>query len=264
MYASRTAAKVDSAAVQDGYQLYHHVFFFTRAGEWCVVQQGMNDDNRMARRYHWLSDTVVSFIDEPHEAVCCDARGETLNLVAHENDPVRRASAQLAAQKPEITLKALMQSGCRHAPRTSPKNFFRSRPNRGCRSSICRGGTRCGRSWTSRVRIFRRFCVKTYERAPENFEALLGIEGVGPKTLRALALASELVHGTPSTMRDPARFSFAHGGKDGTPFPVDRITYDKTIEIFNKAINRASIDRSEKVKAFQRLTAFSAPALGRS
>ena len=103
--------------------------------------------------------------------------------------------------------------------------------------------------------------MKTYERAPENFEALLGIEGVGPKTLRALALASELVHGTPATMRDPARFSFAHGGKDGTPFPVDRLTYDKTIEIFNKAINRSSIDRSEKVKAFQRLAKFSEPKL---
>src|SRR6267378_6884826 len=107
VYASRTAAKVDSAAVQDGYQLYHHVFFFTAGGDWCVVQQGMCDANRMARRYHWLSDSVKSFVDEPHEAVCCDARADTLNLVAHENDPVRRASAELAAQKPEVTLRAL-------------------------------------------------------------------------------------------------------------------------------------------------------------
>jgi hypothetical protein len=98
--------------------------------------------------------------------------------------------------------------------------------------------------------------VKTYERAPEDFESLLGIEGVGPKTLRALALASELVHGTPAAMRDPARFSFAHGGKDGTPFPVDKLTYDKTIENLNKAINRSAIDRSEKVKAFRRLARF--------
>jgi hypothetical protein len=95
--------------------------------------------------------------------------------------------------------------------------------------------------------------LKTYERAPQDFEALLGIPGVGPKTLRALALASELVHGTPASLRDPARFAFAHGGKDGTPFPVDRVTYDKTIEVLNKAINRATIDRSEKVSAFRRL-----------
>src|SRR6185503_12582484 len=104
VYASKTAAQVDSAAVQDGYQLYHHVFFFTGAGDWCVVQQGMNDATGMARRYHWLSDRVESFVDEPHEAVCCDARSETLNLVAHENDAVRRASAELASAKPEVTL----------------------------------------------------------------------------------------------------------------------------------------------------------------
>src|SRR5262245_3220266 len=107
VYASRTAAKVDSAAVQDGYQLYHHVFFFTSSGDWCIVQQGMSDASRTARRYHWLSDSVKSFVDEPHEAVCCDARGATLNLVAHENDAVRRASAELAAQRPEVTLAAL-------------------------------------------------------------------------------------------------------------------------------------------------------------
>src|SRR5262245_65401677 len=107
VYASRTAAKVDSAAVQDGYQLYHHVFFFTASGDWCVVQQGMSDASRTARRYHWLSDSVTSFVDEPHEAVCCDARAETLNLVAHENDRVRRASAELARQAPAVTLQAL-------------------------------------------------------------------------------------------------------------------------------------------------------------
>ena len=256
VYASRTAAKVDSAAVQDGYQLYHHVFFFTAAGEWCVVQQGMNDANRMARRYHWLSESVTSFVDEPHEAVCCDARGETLNLVAHENDSVRRASAQLAAQRPEVTLDALTRvrlkpdtTGAAQAGTTDVLPFLKMPARHMLFPEL-----------DVASRHLEKILVKTYERAPEDFETLLGIEGVGPKTLRALALASELVHGTPATMRDPARFSFAHGGKDGTPFPVDRITYDKTIEIFNKAINRAAIDRSEKVKAFHRLAKFAEPA----
>ena len=250
VYASRTAAKVDSAAVQDGYQLYHHVFFFTAAGEWCVVQQGMNDANGMARRYHWLSESVTSFVDEPHQAVCCDARGDTLNLVAHENDPVRRASAQLAGQKPEIALAALSRRGELSRPANGrhgdPRLPFLEMPSR----HMLRPELDVATPYLQKI------LVKTYERAPENFEALLGVEGVGPKTLRALALASELVHGTPAAMRDPARFSFAHGGKDGTPFPVDRITYDKTIEILNKAINRSAIDRSEKVKAFQRLATF--------
>lgn len=177
---------------------------------------------------------MTSFVDEPHQAVCCDARGETLNLVAHENDPIRRASAVLASQQPEITLQAMaavpeLRTPARH--RLFPELDV-ANPH------------------------LEKILVKTYQRSPENFEALLGIEGVGPKTLRALALASELVHGKPAAMRDPARFSFAHGGKDGTPFPVDKPTYDKTIEILNQAINRSAIDRSDKVKAFQRLAKF--------
>jgi hypothetical protein len=240
VYASRTAAKVDNAAVQDGYQLYHHVFFFTAAGDWCVVQQGMSDANHMARRYHWLSEHVASFVDEPHEAVCCDARADTLNLVARENDRVRRASAELAGQPPEVTLKALETAPLKRGPTTlvMPRRH-ELLPELDVASPY-----------------LEKILLKTYERSPENFESLLGIEGVGPKTLRALALASELVHGTPATMRDPARFSFAHGGKDGTPFPVDKMTYDRTIEILNNAINRSAIDRSEKVKAFRRLAAF--------
>ena len=237
VYASRTAAKVDSAAVQDGYQLYHHVFFFTAAGEWCVVQQGMSDESRTARRYHWLSERVASFVDEPHEAVCCDTRAETLNLVARENDPVRRASAQLASQNPSVALEAIAAAAREGTPTLRMPARHPLLPELDVAD-----------------RYLERILLKTYERAPEDFEALLGIQGVGPKTLRALALASELVHGTPAAMRDPARFAFAHGGKDGTPFPVDRMTYDRTIEIFDRAINRATIDRSEKVKAFRRLS----------
>ena len=232
VYASRMSAKVDSTAVQDGYQLYHHAFFFTNAGEWCVVQQGMSDVTRLARRYHWLSPHVQSFVDEPHEAVCCDARGETLNLVAHEHADVRTASAELASQPPRVTLDALakvpeLRMPSRHAlfPELDVTD-----------------------------RHLHKILLTTYEQAPGDFETLLGIRGVGPKTVRALALASELLHGKPTTMRDPARFAFAHGGKDGTPFPVDRATYDRTIDILRSAVNGAAVDRSEKVKAFKRLT----------
>jgi len=231
VYASRTAAKVDSAAVQDGYQLYHHAFFFAASGDWCVVQQGMSDRTGLARRYHWLSEHVASFVDEPHDAVCCDATGETFNLVAHENDAVRQASAELACQPPETTLHVLAA-----VPELAMPRRHQLFPELDVRTPH-----------------LEKILLKTYERAPRSFEELLGIEGVGPKTLRALALASELVHGTAAAMRDPARFAFAHGGKDGTPFPVDKLTYDKTIEILRKAINRSTVDRSEKVKAFKRL-----------
>jgi len=246
VYASRTAAKVDSAAVQDGYQLYHHVFFFTAGGDWCVVQQGMSDATGLARRYHWLSEHVESFIDEPHEAVCCDQTADTLNLVAHDNDPVRRGSAELAREKPEVTLQALERVDPQKLRMTTVPLLEMPRRHELLPEIDVAGP------------YLEKILVKTYERAPADFQALLGIEGVGPKTLRALALASELLHGTPASLRDPARFAFAHGGKDGIPFPVDKLTYDRTIEIFSRALNRASIDRTEKVKAFRRLTEFTA------
>jgi hypothetical protein len=222
VYASRISAKVDNSAVQDGYQLYHHSFVFTGEGKWCIVQQGMSDETPMARRYHWLADSVQSYVNEPHAAVCCDATGETLNLVAAENAGVRDASARLAGEK-----TALLEMPRRHWVRDADIN----------------------------PKYLEKILLQTYERQPEDFEALLAIPGVGAKTLRALALTAGLVYGTKASFRDPARYSFAHGGKDGTPFPVDRATYDKTIEVLHQALNKANVARTEKVHAFRRLAA---------
>jgi len=232
--ASRLSAKVDNAAVQDGYQLYHHVFFFTASGEWSVVQQGMNDRTSTARRYHWLSEHLTSFVNEPHDAVCCDVRGDTLNLVARESDAVRQASTELACLAPEKSLRAV-----EHVPELRLPARHLLFPEIDVDS-----------------RHLSKILLKTYERAPEDFETLLGIEGVGPRTLRALALASELIYGTPVSTRDPARFAFAHGGKDGIPFPVDRATYDRTIDVLRRAVDRAHVDRSERIGALKRLAQF--------
>ncbi len=243
VYASRMSAKVDSAAVQDGYQLYHHAFFFTSTGSWCVVQQGMNDDNGMARRYHWLAETVKSYVNEPHAAVCGKLQPPgpgalsgveaTLNLVASESGPVRAASAELSRDKPEVVLAALKGLPALTMPRRHAVMIADVNPQH-----------------------LEKILLKTYERSPEDFETLLGMQGVGARTLRALALVSEIIYGTPASTRDPARFSFAHGGKDGTPFPVDTGTYDKTVEVLRAAVNKAGIDRSERVKALKRLVKF--------
>jgi hypothetical protein len=188
----------------------------------------------MARRYHWLSDTVTSFVDEPHAAVCADATGPVLNLVAHESAATRTASTALAAARPEITLEALGHLPTLELPRRHEVSAAKDID----------------------PRRLQKVLLRTYERAPADFEDLLGIEGVGAKTLRALALTSELVYGAKASFRDPARFSFAHGGKDGTPYPVDRATYDRTIETMQAALRAAKVNRGEKLAAFRRLAEF--------
>jgi hypothetical protein len=237
VHASKLSAKVDNSAVQDGYQLYHHCFFFTQEGNWCVVQQGMNDSNGTARRYHWLGDGLQSFVNEPHAAVCCDARAETVNLVAAESSDARTAMTELASQPDREVLSTFQ-----HLPNLVLPQRHGLMPE------------------DVSPRYFQKILLRTYERAPKDFETLLGIEGVGPKTLRALALVAELIYGTKTSTRDPARFAFAHGGKDGTPYPVDRPTYEQTISVLHDALVQAKLDRTDKIKALKRLADFAAPS----
>jgi hypothetical protein len=239
--ASRTSAKVDNTAVQSGHQLYHHSFVFTAEGRWCVVQQGMSDESGTARRYHWLGESVSSFTEEPHAAVCDDRRGVLVNFVADESGAARDAVVELVAADPSETVATLERASDLVMPRRHELRLGDVNP-----------------------RYLDRILLKTYERPPADFEDLLGVQGLGPKTLRALALVAELVYGSSASTRDPARYAFAHGGKDGTPFPVDRRTYDRTIEVLNGALNSAKVDRSERVKAFRRLARFTMPESDRS
>lgn len=239
VHASRTAAKVDNAAVQSGHQLYHHVFVFTAGGAWCVVQQGMNGSTGTARRYHWLGEHVADFVDEPHAAVCDDRRGVLLNYVDRQSAQARHVAAELARRGPAPVIEALER-----AP-----TLVMTRRHAVSVSDIDR-------------RYLHKILLRTYEQAPRDFEALLGTEGVGPKTLRALSLVGELIYGTPTSTRDPARFTFAHGGKDGTPYPVDRLTYEKTIEVLHDALGRPGPERAERVGALKRLARFASSAEG--
>lgn len=239
---SRLSAKIDSAALQDGFQLYHHSFFFDRDGRWCVVQQGMADERDplglphrgFARRYHWLGRRVTRWDNEPHAAICCNSRGQlTLNLVATASESTRKTAAVLAQQSPETTLADL-----RRVP-----ELAMDRRHRILAQDI--HPDRIGR-----------ILLKSYEQQPSTFLDLLALPNVGAKTLRALSLVSELVHGTAPSFTDPARFSFAHGGKDGTPYPVDRGAYDGTISALRELLNRSRVGFAEKRRAFERLGRF--------
>jgi len=230
VYSSRMSAKVDSTALQDGYQLYHHCFVFDREGRWAVIQQGMNIDTRWARRYHWLGSAVKDFVCEPHSAICCEHRSEVLNMVARESEGCRKVSAALVGEEPGKVVADFEKARQLKMP---------------LRHSVSLQDIQS--------KNLRKIMEKTYEQMPPNFEALIGIEGVGPKTVRALSLISELLYGAPASIRDPARFSFAHGGKDGHPYPVNRQEYDKSIQILADAINRAKIERTEKLEAMRRL-----------
>ena len=228
MRASRLSAKVDSAAVQDGFQVYHHSFFFSRDSSWAVVQQGMNESTGMARRYHWLPPE--RFDQDPHAAVAGAPTQEVLNLVASEGEANRKVAVALAREEPMKLLVELTQMRTVAMPRHHDVRLSDLHPDR-----------------------LARVLVTTYERQPEDYTALLAMPGVGAKALRALALVAELTYGEPASVRDPVSYSFAHGGKDGTPYPVDRGTYDATIESLRRAVNDARAGLSEKSAALKRL-----------
>jgi len=241
-YASKMAAKVDSALVQDNYNLYHHSFLFSEKGEWCVVQQGMNNKNNFARRYHWLSSNVKSFVETPHNAICCNAKAKNvLDMTSRESDEARKVSVDLVNDNPVhlrkfFTKQTTLYEFSNFKILTMPPHhpIFRSEMSEKIISSL----------------------KKAYEIQPKNYEELVAIKGIGQKAVRALALVSEIIYGKPASWEDPVKYSFAHGGKDGFPYPVDKENYDNTILTLKSAIENAKIGDKDKINAIKRLNAF--------
>lgn len=231
---SKLSAKVDNTAIQDGFQLYTHNFIVSNEGDWSVVQQGMREGDSMARRYHWHSALVQSFVEEPHVAICGTNQGQILNLTAMEAGGSRNGILSISQEKPELMMQEIQQlvMPSHHDVRSKDVDLRRL-------GSIL---------WLA------------HEAQPKDFEDLLLLEGVGPRTVQSLALVSEVIHGTPSRFKDPARFSFAHGGKDGHPFPVPTKTYDEVISTLQKAVYKAKIGQTEKTDALKKLHALAARA----
>lgn len=224
---SKLAAKVDNTAVQDGYQIYLHSFVLTDEGDWAVIQQGMNDDNGYARRYHWHSPTLKSFIEEPHSFIYGKKQGPILNLTDKKADQTRNKVLSLTKEQPDLILKEARK--------------------------ILLPAHHDVRAYNVNLKRLGAALAIAHEQDQINMENLLLQEGVGPRTLQSLVLVSEVIHGTPSRFDDPARYSFAHGGKDGHPFPVPTKTYDETITVLDNAIQKAKLGVNDKNQAIKNL-----------
>ncbi len=225
---SKLSAKVDNTALQDGFQLYLHNFIVSEDGSWSVIQQGMKPNSSLARRYHWYSGAIDDFTIEPHAAVCGDNQGDIFNLVHKNALPTQKGILDIAAENPEKILNEVprMQLPTHHGVKSKDINIKRL-------GSIL---------WLAQ------------ENEVNQFDELLLLKGLGPRTLQSLTLVSEIIHGTTSRFSDPARFSFAHGGKSGKPFPVPTKVYDEVISTLKNSVEKAKIGNNDKNKAIKKLT----------
>jgi hypothetical protein len=242
--ASRLVAKVDSAALQDGFDLYLHGFFVTDEGKWAVVQQGMNGTSRTARRYHWLSEGLTSFVDSPHAAIEGRRQGEVINLADRRAEPSRRAQLELLAElgPDRLAREAAAVERAPRPPVAEPLLPHLSLPDH-----------HDVRSDDVILRRLHATLAAAAEAGPKDFADLLLVPGVGARTVRSLAMVAEVIHGAPSRFADPARFSLAHGGKDRHPFPVPLKVYDRTIGVLKSAVEQAKLGNDEKLGAIRRL-----------
>ena len=267
VYHSRMAAKVDSALVQDGFQIYHHAFFFARSGAWAVVQQGMNAEAQAARRYHWYSETVEDLVNEPHAGIASQALvPHMLNMTAEKSGQTREISTELAQGSYGAVLRdieiirrhnselskvlAVRVDGQEYVGAKFENQEFHHHPVEA--------------EDFSKSAYLEKILKRVTSEQPRTYENFLATEGVGPKTVRALALVSEVIYGAAPSYEDPARYSFAHGGKDATPYPVDRATYDQTIRMLSQAVQNTTLPTWEKSKIQRRLADLPAYPLGKT
>ena len=227
---SRLTARIDNNAIADGFQIYLHSFVLTADGEWAVVQQGLNEDSRLARRYHWHSASVRDFTADPHTAIVGQPAGTVMNLVDGRAAPAQDALLEIARADPARTIGEVrrLQMPARHDVRAADVHAKR----------------------------LGAVLALAHERELRDFASFLLLEQLGPRTLQSLALVAEVVHGAPTRFEDPARFAFAHGGKDGHPFPVPLRVYDESIAVLRRSLDAAKLGHSDKLQGLQRLDTF--------
>ena len=271
LYASKMAAKVDNSAIQDGYSLYHHAIFFDGQGDWTIVQQGMDTKTKMARRYHWISDNLKNFVTEPHMGIISEnKRPNTLNMTSIDSKENQRICVELVKgdiqnlqssvyRIAEITKKSVDDRTnstldtwlyTNHNSSDINNNYSKLKETKVIDQDS-------NEHYEMPRRLDWDLFKKIYDIQPKDYEELISIQRVGPASVRALSLIGEIIFGTKASWQDPVKFNFAHGGKDGVPYPVARKTYDKSISYLTSAIEGAEIQREEKVQTLKRLANFS-------
>ncbi len=262
--ASKLAAKIDNTAVQDGFQLYQHNFILSNEGDWAIVQQGMNSKTKTARRYHWCSQNLRSFVEEPHSGITGENQGQILNLTDSSADRTRSSILTLSNEEPQRIIKEISDIARLGNPLEQKKSgqmeLFDLESNQDGEIILDNGDRNLVLPDHHEVRAedvdLKRLggvLATAYENQPKDFETLLLTPGLGPRTLQSLTLVSEVIHGTPGRFRDPARFSFAHGGKDGHPFPVPTKIYDESIRILGDCIEKSKMGYNDKSECLRRL-----------
>ena len=257
LYASKMSAKIDNSAIQDGFNLYHHMIFFDEHGNWTIIQQGLNEKYKLARRYHWISDNLINYIIEPHKGIIGQERIPLcLNMTSKEAEENRKSCVDLVKEGSNSiqsyiykimetnTLEKLDKWISLNRLDSDGNNFVEQRY-----------------SHIEKYEMPRKINWKTmdelYDISPTNYEHLISQNGVGPSTVRALALISEIIYGNRASWSDPVKYNYAHGGKDGVPYPIARNTYDNSIKYLSEAINGSEIEKIEKISALKRLSMYS-------
>jgi uncharacterized protein len=270
LYASKMASKVDNAAVQDGFSLYHHTMFFDEEGNWSVVQQGMNPQTKMARRYHWLSDSLKNFVCEPHAGIISNSKNpSTLDMTSVDSKENQNVSLDLARggiSDLKSSVRKIVSSP--HITKNGTYTLDRwvravSSENELSALGLSTNNWENIESYEMPRKLNWNLFKRIYDIQPRNYEELLSIPGFGPAAVRALSLIGELIFGTRASWLDPVKFNFAHGGKDGVPYPVARRTYDKSINYLYSAIDGADIEREYRVEALKKLARYSASLFSR-
>ena len=261
LYASKMAAKVDNAAIQDGYSLYHHVILFDKNGDWSVVQQGMNTKDMTARRYHWISDLVKNFTCEPHAGIISNYKNlRTLNMCSINSKENQKVSLELATGNTEnlkSSVNKIVQKKDHLREMSNTLDDWMPKGNSSYNSGNHFEDYHSDEHYEMPTRLDWNLFRKIYDIQPRNYEQLISVPGFGSAAVRALSLIAEIIFGTKASWQDPVKYNFAHGGKDGVPYPVARNTYDKSIRYLSDAIEGAEIQGQDRIEALRKLAVFS-------